>query len=140
MSYLNLFVHCVWSTKKREPFLTNSKTRNKIWTHIRINAKEKGIKIINVNGYIDHCHVLINLKAEQSIVRVIKLIKGESSYWINEKHLTDEPFKWQRKFYAASVSKKELHKVYQYIEHQEVIHAKRLLTFEKEMLFQMGSN
>ena len=42
MSYIKVYVHYLWSTKNRLPFLNDS-IRNQLFAHIRENAKEKNI-------------------------------------------------------------------------------------------------
>lgn len=60
----------------------------------------------------------------------MKLIKGESSYWINKNKLTQEKFEWQDEYYAASVSESLLDRVREYIKNQEEHHSKS--TFRDE--------
>ncbi|MBK6858762.1 MAG: transposase, partial [Saprospiraceae bacterium] len=42
-------------------------------------------------------------KSNQNLQSIVHLLKGESSYWINEqkKKLIPEIFQWQAGFYAA---------------------------------------
>jgi putative transposase len=75
-------IHAVWGTKTRQPLL-QKEIRQTVYSHIRTNAKTKGIFIDSLNGIEDHIHLLIGLNADLSIARTIQLIKGESSYWIN---------------------------------------------------------
>ncbi len=90
MAFIKVYIHFGWSTKIWEPFLDSKDLRIKVWNHIRENAHEKGIFIDFTNGYTDHCHCLVSLGVDQSIQKVMQLIKGESSFWINkhgfEKH------------------------------------------------------
>ena len=123
-------INIVWSTKNRIPFLDSKELRIKVWNHIRENAKEKGIFIDFVNGYSDHCHCLVSLGIDQSIQKVMQLIKGESSFWINKNELTKEKFEWQDEYFAVSVSESMLDKVRAYIKNQEEHHNKK--TFQEE--------
>ncbi|HEX4374337.1 MAG TPA: transposase [Puia sp.] len=75
-----------------------------LFVHIREYASTQNIHIDFMNGYTDHIHCLISLNCEQSIAKVINLIKGESSFWINKNKLTDEKFEWQKEYFAVSVS------------------------------------
>ncbi len=75
MSATKILVHLVWSTKNRLPFI-NSNIKQNLFTHIRQNALDKGIEIIEINGFVDHVHCLINLQYNQKIEDVVKLIKG----------------------------------------------------------------
>ncbi len=123
MSYTKIWVHCVWSTKNRELLLTKN-IREKVFTHIKENAADKGIYIEIVNGYTDHIHCLISLKRKQNIADCLQLIKGESSFWINNNRLVNNKFKWQDDYFAVSVSQSQLNKLRKYISNQEKHHQK----------------
>ena len=130
MPFIKVHIHFVWSTKNRYPFLDSKELRSKVWNHIRQNAKEKGIFIDFINGYSDHSHCLVSLGIDQTIQKVIQLIKGESSFWINKNGLTSEKFEWQDEYFAVSVSESMLDKMKEYIKNQEEHHSKR--TFQDE--------
>lgn len=85
MPFVKVYIHIVWSTKNRTQFLNDKELRFKVWKHIKQNAEEKDIFIDVVNGYSDHCHCLVSLSTNQTIEKVVQLIKGESSFWINKK-------------------------------------------------------
>jgi REP element-mobilizing transposase RayT len=122
MPFVKVYIHFVWSTKNREPFLNNTELRNKVWQHIRENAKEKNIFIDFINGHNDHCHCLISLGIDQTIQKIMQLIKGESSFWINKQELTMQKFEWQDEYFAVSVSEAIVDKVRVYIKNQEEHH------------------
>jgi REP element-mobilizing transposase RayT len=130
MPFIKVYIHFVWSTKNRIPFLETKEIRQKVWNHIKENSIKKGIFIDYVNGYSDHCHCLISLGSNQNIVKVVQLIKGESSFWINKKKLTKEKFQWQSEYFAVSVSESMIDKVRNYIKKQEIHHHKK--TFQEE--------
>jgi len=116
--------------KNSYPFLNTKELRLKVWNHIRENAKEKGIFIDFINGYADHCHCLVSLGVEQTLQKVILLIKGEPSYWINKNKLTKEKFEWQDEYFSVSVSESVLDMVREYIKNQEEHHRKK--AFQQE--------
>ena len=130
MPFVKVYLLCVWSTKNRIPYLDSIELRQKVWNHIRENAIQKGIYIDFINGYSDHCHCLISLGVDQNIQKVIQLIKGESSFWINKNELTKEKFQWQEEYFAVSVSESILDKVREYIKNQEEHHKKK--SFQEE--------
>lgn len=130
MPFIKIYIHFVWSTKNRFPFLDSVDLRSTVWNHIRENAKEKGIYVDFINGYSDHCHCIISLGADQNIQKIIQLLKGESSFWINKNKLTKEKFEWQDEYFAVSVSESLIDKVRDYIKNQEIHHKKK--TFQEE--------
>ena len=122
MPFVKVYIHFVWSTKNRVQLLASPEIRSKVWKHIRDNAKEKGIFIDLINGYAEHCHCLISLGVDQTIEKVMQLIKGESSYWINKQNLISERFEWQDGYFAVSVSESKIDHVRNYIKNQEEHH------------------
>lgn len=129
MAFIKIIIHAVWSTKYRQPVMTND-IRGKIIHHIRENARMKDICIDRMNGYTDHLHCLMWLNADMSIAKAMQLIKGESAFWANKEKITETKFEWANEYYAASVSESALQKVRDYIDGQEKHHQKR--TFKQE--------
>lgn len=130
MPFVKVYIHFVWSTKNRNPYLSSKELRLKVWNHIRENAKEKGVFIDFINGYHDHCHCLVSLGVDQTIQKAIQLLKGESSFWINNQGLINEKFEWQDEYFAVSVSESMIENVRNYIKNQEEHHSKK--TFQDE--------
>ena len=130
MPFVKVYIHFVWSTKNRVPFLDSLELRQKVWQHIRTNAKQKGIFIDFVNGYTDHCHCLVSLGVDQTLQKLMQLIKGESSFWINKEKLTKQKFEWQDEYFAVSVSESVLERTRNYIKNQEDHHKSK--TFQQE--------
>jgi REP element-mobilizing transposase RayT len=131
MSWVRVYLHMVFSTKNRQPFLNSSELRRNVFEHIKNNAEEKGIWLDCINGYQEHAHCLISLGKEQTISKVTQLIKGESSYWINQHNLTSEKFVWQDDYWIVGVSESHLESVRKYIHNQEIHHSNQ--SFESEI-------
>lgn len=129
MPFIKVWLHFVWSTKDRYPYL-NDEIRSRIFEHIRANAVKKGIFIDFINGYIDHVHCLISLGTEQTLKDIMQLIKGESSFWINKNKLTKTKFAWQDEYFVVPVSEDTLPSVRRYIAKQDEHH--KTISFDDE--------
>jgi REP element-mobilizing transposase RayT len=103
MPFVKVYIHFVWSTKNRTPFLSTPELRKTMWQHIKENSIKKNIFIDCVNGHADHCHCLVSLSIDQDIKTVMQLIKGESSNWMNKQNLIKHKFEWQDEYFAVSV-------------------------------------
>jgi len=125
MPFIKVYIHFVWSTKNRHPYLNSTELRKSMWKHIRENAKKKDIFIDFINGYQEHCHCLVSLGDDQTLMQIMQLIKGESSHWINKEQLLKEKFEWQDEYFAVSVSESHLDKVRNYIKNQEDHHFRK---------------
>ena len=77
MPFIKVYVHFVWSTKNRVQTLNTPELRQNVWQHIRENAKKKDLFIDFVNGHAEHCHCLVSLGVDQTISKVMQLIKGD---------------------------------------------------------------
>ena len=117
MAYVRIWVHIVFGTKSRIPFLTRV-IKDKVISHIIDNAKQKEIYIDRINGSVDHMHCLVSLGTEQNIAKVVNLIKGESSYWINKNSITSSKFEWADEYFAVSVSASKNHLI-KHTHHQQ---------------------
>jgi len=129
MSFVRIWLHCVWGTKNRTAFITNN-NKEIILDHIKENAKNKGIYIDFLNGCKEHIHCIVSLNKNQSISDVIHLIKGESSFWINKNKITNKKFEWSDEYFAVSISESQINKVRDYIKNQEEHH--RIKTWKTE--------
>lgn len=134
MSWTNIWLHVVFTTKNRNHLLSAS-IRKSVFDHIKVNSKKINSHIEIVNGYTDHCHILIQLNRMESLSKTMMLIKGESSFWINNNKLTESQFAWQDDYWATSVSPSCVCKVRNYILNQEAHHQKKNLERELRRLF-----
>jgi putative transposase len=130
MPYVKNWLHCVWGTKFRTPYLGGA-LKFELINHIRSNAKLKNIYIDFLNGSTEHLHCLLSLNHDYSISKVMQLIKGESSYWINKNSLTRIKFEWADEYYAVSVSESHTQNVREYIKNQEQHH--KIITWQEEI-------
>jgi len=117
MPWVRVWIHFVWSTKNREPYL-NSDIRHEVFAHIRENARAKNIHIDCMSGYVDHAHCLVSLGTNQAIEKIMQLIKGESSFWINQSGVCKTKFGWQDEYFAVSVSEANVPALRKYMANQ----------------------
>lgn len=139
MPFVRAWTHFVWSTKNREPVLIDP-YRDLLFEHIKENARQKNIWLDRINGYYDHVHCLVSLGKEQSIDKIAQLLKGESSFWFNNKSGFDtHRLTWQNDYFAASVSERSIDTARAYIENQVAHHQKTPFETEyKQMMKEYG--
>jgi len=65
------------------------------------------------------------------MAQVVRLIKGESAYWINNNDILPEKMAWQDDYFAVSVSESQVPKVLAYICNQTIHHTRQ--TFAEEV-------
>jgi putative transposase len=135
---IELYVHAIWSTKRRKPLLSKT-TRYILFKHMRLNAAEKGINVLSLNGMEDHVHCLFEMHPTQNVSYILQQLKGESSEWQNAVPMLQNDFNWQDGYAAYSVSANMVPKVMNYIYYQERHHKKLSLDAEIDMLDKMAS-
>ena len=139
-SYVKIYVHIVWSTKNRKPFLDNL-VRPNLQQHILEYAQTKRISIMTIGIQKEHVHVLASIRSDQNIDDVVKLLKGESSHWINSENLIKPKFSWQRGYGAFSLSPSHIEAVRGYINNQDEHHRKKSYIEEiSDLLIKYGYN
>lgn len=137
-SLVRAYIHYVWTTKNRERTLVNE-ARYKLRTHIAEYATHNGIDTLALNVQPEHVHLLVSLSRSQRIEDVIKLIKGESSHWINSSDLLPGKFAWQTGYWAGSVSYRHREAVVSYINGQDEHHRRKSFAEEfQEVLTEYG--
>ncbi len=130
-----IFYHFVWATKHRRQILTPD-----IEEHVRSAITSKGtdlgIEIIEVNGTLDHVHVLVKSRPILSPSEIAKHLKGSTSHYINHVNLRDDPTRrlyWQDGYGVITVSSTGVAKVQSYIRNQKKHHADRSVVQEWEV-------
>ena len=114
-SLTKLWIHLVFSTKDRAPLINTSYSES-LFNHIRNKMKEEfNCPVKNINGMEDHVHILFLQDPNHSLASIVKNIKGESSYWINNHNFTKCKFLWQIGYGAFSVSESKLNETHNYI-------------------------
>ena len=123
MSYVKIWLHCVWSTKSKTCIIPQS-FRPALLKHFRENATEKNIVLDYINAHEDHVHALVNMGKQQNLATLMQYLKGESSFWINSQKILPCHFSWQDDYFAVSVSHSHVDKVREYIKNQDEHHRK----------------
>ena len=132
-SFNSCVVHCVWSTKNREPILT-SDLRERLWPYLGGIAKENKIKAFAIGGTTDHVHMLLSLPATLSVAKAIQLLKGNSSKWIHETFPKMRSFEWQQGYGAFSIGISAVDSTIAYIRGQTNHHRARSFREEFQIM------
>ena len=53
------------------------------------------------SGMPDHVHLLVRLKADLAVAEAVRLVKSNSSGWVNENQKIRGRFEWQTGYFAA---------------------------------------
>ena len=128
-SLAQILIHLIFSTKSREPFLSDD-IRRELHPYMATILKGMDSSAILINSVTDHAHVLFHLSKNHALCDVIETLKKDSSKWIKTKGRAYRNFHWQSGYGAFSVSQSNVAKVVEYIENQREHHRRR--TFQEE--------
>ncbi len=131
-SFTNCLLHCIWSTKNREPVLT-SEVRDRLWPYLGGIARENGMTALAVGGVADHVHLLLGLPATLSVAKAMQLLKGNSSKWLHETFPALRNAGWQEGYAAFSIGISGIEETVAYIRTQEEHHRTRSFREEVEL-------
>lgn len=128
-SLVKNYMHIVFSTKYRQP-LIQPPVEAELHNYIGGICNNLGCTVIKVGGYTDHIHILCMLSRKIALMKLLEVVKANSSKWIKGKGAGYEDFFWQEGYGGFSVSQSLVDKVSDYITHQQVHHEKK--TFQDE--------
>lgn len=115
------YVHLVFSTKHREPLLF-SPVKEEVWAYIGGICNKHECSPVSIGGYTDHVHILCLLSKKIALMKLVEVIKSNSSRWIKSRGKDLEHFSWQDGYGAFSVGQVQLELVKAYIQNQEEHH------------------
>ena len=130
-SLAQIYVHIVFSTKERRPFIDTT-IEPELFAYMGASVKRcDGVPFL-INGTADHIHLLSSLPRTMALSKYIEEIKRSSSRWIKTKDRRYEKFAWQNGYGAFSVSSSKKDSVVWYIAKQKEHH--RMVTFKEEFI------
>lgn len=126
-----VFVHVVFSTKERRPWLQDPSVRATLHQYLGGISRELDCPTVLVGGMPDHVHLLARLGRTTSLAEWVKELKRVSHLWLAKEDRVHTLFEWQGGYAAFSVSQSRLAAVEDYIARQEHHHCK--LSFQDEL-------
>ncbi|QDV73082.1 IS200/IS605 family transposase [Botrimarina mediterranea] len=132
-TFSSLSYHLVFSTKLRQPLLT-VEIRPRVYEYIGGLIRAEGGSLTQIGGVEDHVHLLLKLKPTHTVADFVRVLKANSSKWINDEGRLDGRFAWQEGYSVFTVSQSQVETVRQYLQRQEAHHATRSLADELQQL------
>jgi putative transposase len=122
-SHAQVWLHIVFSTKERRPFLKNEEFRTEMFRMLAHHVKETKCLSACVGGHVDHVHLLIGISRTITIAKLVEKVKSETSKWAKTANKGSSTFQWQAGYGDFSVSHSLRGKVDAYIRDQAAHHA-----------------
>ena len=128
-TYSQTYVQSIFAVKYRLAML-NPSWEDRLQKYITAIVQNHRHKMIAINNVEDHVHMLFGLNLNQSVSKLMQIVKSESSVWINEQKFTKRKFNWQEGYGAFSYSKSQIDSVVKYIMNQKEHH--KAISFQDE--------
>jgi REP element-mobilizing transposase RayT len=129
-SLAKILIHTVFSTKNRQPFLTDRALRTELHCYIGGILSNLDCQPLIVGGVEDHVHNLCALSRTCTVADMVKEVKRGPSLWVNTQASGLDQFSWQNGYGAFSIGASQTETVRRYIAGQEEHH--RRITFQDE--------
>jgi REP element-mobilizing transposase RayT len=129
--YTQLHIQIVFAVKYRAS-LIESEWEDELYKYITGIMKQRGHKMLAINGMPDHIHIFIGLNPNESISDLVREVKKASNDFIKMRRFTKYKFQWQSGYGAFSYSHSAIDRVVKYILNQKEHHRKK--TFKEEYL------
>ncbi|HOW74412.1 MAG TPA: IS200/IS605 family transposase [Candidatus Competibacteraceae bacterium] len=128
-SLARLYIHLVFSTKYRQPFLTDA-IRESLHAYMAMVMDNLGCQALLINSIEDHIHILFELSRTIAVSQAVEKVKTVSSRWMKTQGDEWTGFTWQAGYGAFTVSASNVQMVRNYVENQREHH--RLQSFQDE--------
>lgn len=120
-TFSQIYIQIVFGVRNRKK-LIHSSWEEQLFKFIAGIIKNKGQKLLAINGMPDHIHILIGMKASCNLSDLVREIKKSTNTFINDNRFCKNRFYWQEGFGAFSYSKQDLGNVIGYIQRQKEHH------------------
>ena len=129
-SLAQVYLHIVFSTKNRVPFLKDKKLQEETHAYLSGICKNLDSPSLLIGGTTDHIHILCSFSRKNTISDLLRELKRDSSKWIKTKIPSPSKFYWQQGYGAFSIGPSHIGPLKKYIDNQEEHHRKE--TFQDE--------
>ena len=136
-NFTNLLTHVIFSTKDRVPTI-KPELKADLHAYMGGIVRELKGKPVTVDGTHDHVHLLLWMPPTISISETMRVLKANSSKWVNQERSPKPTFAWQTGYGAFSVSHSSAPSVVKYIRGQEEHHKK--VSFQEEFVSFLKKN
>ena len=103
-SLVQIYVHIIFSTKSRQPFLADIGLRERMYAYLAGICRNQDSPAIIVGGVEDHVHILCRLGKQVDVSDLVREIKRDSSKWVKTQEPSLSQFHWQDGYGAFSIS------------------------------------
>ena len=123
-SLVKSYLHIIFSTKLREPFI-HDPVRTELHRYLSGICRNLECNPVEIGGYTDHVHILCLQSKKIALMKLVEEVKVGSSKWMKTNGPSLSNFYWQDGYGAFSVNPREVDTVIHYIANQHAHHSKQ---------------
>jgi putative transposase len=117
-SLTKIYVHLVYSTKNRHPFMVDDEFRDRMFAYLGQTCNGLDCPVLAVGGVEDHVHILCRLGKTIAVADLVRDLKRASSRWAKDIAGGQPAFCWQKGYGAFSISPGHVDALIEYIKNQ----------------------
>src|SRR5437762_13341667 len=117
-TFSQIYIQTVFAVSSRQS-LIKPEFKEDLYKYITGIVRNKGQKLIAINGVADHVHLSIGLRPAMALADLAQAVKADSTNFINRKKWVHGRFSWQEGYGAFSYGHSQLDRIIRYIQNQE---------------------
>lgn len=126
MPYTQIFYHLVWSTRNRQPLLTDE-VAPVVRTFLREKTADLQADLHALHTEVDHVHMVVSLPPKLSVASFVGQLKAATSFRYNTAYPKLEKFYWQEEYDAFTFDLRRLRAHIDYVVHHQSHRAEQML-------------
>ncbi len=129
--FSTIYVELIFAVQSKDCLIA-AHWKDELYKYMCGVVRAKNQKVYAIGGAADHVHMIVSIKPNIVVADLVRVIKANTSKWINEGKFTHKKFSWQKGYLAFSSCKYSIDKDIAAIQAQEDYHKK--YTFQQEYL------
>lgn len=128
-TFIGLKYHVIIRTRNDESLISEHQ-RDELYRYIHGIVRNHDSRALQIGGSEEHLHLLLGIHPDIAVADMLRLIKTNSSKWLNQRGSRRGWFRWQAGYAAFTVSPEQVPMVQRYIMNQQDVH--RRISFCRE--------
>lgn len=128
-TYTDSKYHVIIRTQDEKPLIAVHQ-RDELFRYMHGIVRNHDSRALRIGGMENHLHLLLGIHPGTAVADMLRLIKANSSKWLNEHGNCRGWFGWQPGYAAFTVSPAQVPKVQRFIMNQEELHRRMSLGHE----------
>lgn len=130
-TFSQIYIQVVFAVKSRKALIESS-WEERLYQYMTGIIRNKGQKLLAINGTANHIHILIGMKPSCCVSDLVREVKKASNEFVKENKFSKFKFGWQEGYGAFSYGHSQIDAVIKYVLNQKEHHKKQ--SFKEEYI------